>query len=1003
MTNILKAKIEDLSDIKVKVEKATDVTYNTDHAKLDNLDYESSGHIGFASKQDLQEGLSQKQDLGNYVTEESLAEKDYASNSDLELKADKTYVDSELELKQDKGDYITRDEANEDHTDLLNQANAYTDSLSATKVDKEEGKGLSSNDFTDDLKNNLNLNTASRHSHTNKDILDNTTSSFTKEYKAAVDNHIGNTLNPHNVTKEQVGLSNVDNTRDIDKPVSTAQNIAIDSALNQAKQYADTQIENKNFVDKDTLDIKLSLKVDKEDGKGLSSNDFTSSLKSDLEQNTLSRHSHANKEILDNTTEAFNSEIKLKIDNTYETVNNHISDVDNPHSVTPQQIGAEPAFSKNTAFNKNFGTSEGTVCEGNDSRLSNARPASDVYDWAKQPTKPTYTKAEIGLENVDNTSDTDKPVSTAQAQAIADAKATGTAAASIANTHIADKNNPHAVTKEQVGLSNVDNVRQYSEQNPPDYPVKSVDGLKGDVVLKDIYVPKTFLKSYYWQKTGSLTANLVEQKPDVNANNYLEITTTNTTFDFANQSKITISKILENNISISNQQGITSTIVFAFSRNANVEFAGRVYIDDTLVGNAQTFAYIQYSGGNTYAVLNELIFTLKFNALNVVTEFTAGQTLKVEIITRQNNTQNLTTRYYCGVNAQDIDRYCISGLNLQGVEISTNQIADNSITLDKLNTEVKDEINSKQPSGNYATVDQLSNYATNTALVEGLAQKQQVGDYALKSDLDAYVTDTELEAELAQKQPIGDYLTQSDLNAYATKSELDSGLSQKQPVGDYATKADLETKQDVGNYAYLDKAQAFNGLQEFNDGVKVLKNLTVEGDIIQNGTSYITHAEEVYSKNDYITLREGALSSLVGYSGFKILKYDGVNTGILAIDSSGVIRVGDEGDEQPVATREESPIDGGFAKWEASSQRFITTTDVVTQSQLNTKYTKPSTGIPESDLSSDVQEKLNNASGGSAFTESEIATLKALLTKLTVGTNITFNTTVEAPAFNDLD
>lgn len=29
-------------------------------------------------------------------------------------------------------------------------------------------------------------------------------------------------------------------------------------------------------------------------------------------------------------------------------------------------------------------------------------PASDVYDWAKEPTKPEYTKSEVGLSNVDN-------------------------------------------------------------------------------------------------------------------------------------------------------------------------------------------------------------------------------------------------------------------------------------------------------------------------------------------------------------------------------------------------------------------------------------------------------------------------------------------------------------------------------------------------------------------------------------------------------------------------
>nr|DAX83324.1 MAG TPA: MAEBL protein [Caudoviricetes sp.] len=75
----------------------------------------------------------------------------------------------------------------------------------------------------------------------------------------------------------------------------------------------------------------------------------------------------------------------------------------------------EPAFTKNTAFNKNFGSAVGTVCEGNDIRLSDARtpkahthkkadisdfptsmPASDVPAWAKTSSKPTYTASEVG-------------------------------------------------------------------------------------------------------------------------------------------------------------------------------------------------------------------------------------------------------------------------------------------------------------------------------------------------------------------------------------------------------------------------------------------------------------------------------------------------------------------------------------------------------------------------------------------------------------------------------
>lgn len=43
-----------------------------------------------------------------------------------------------------------------------------------------------------------------------------------------------------------------------------------------------------------------------------------------------------------------------------------------------------------------LGTGADQACAGNDSRLSNARPASDVYAWAKESTKPAYTWNEIG-------------------------------------------------------------------------------------------------------------------------------------------------------------------------------------------------------------------------------------------------------------------------------------------------------------------------------------------------------------------------------------------------------------------------------------------------------------------------------------------------------------------------------------------------------------------------------------------------------------------------------
>lgn len=68
------------------------------------------------------------------------------------------------------------------------------------------------------------------------------------------------------------------------------------------------------------------------------------------------------------------------------------------------------------------------------------------------------TKTQVGLGNVNNTSDADKPVSTAQATAIADAKAAGTAAQTSINRHAGRRDNPHVVTRAQLSLATTDQV-----------------------------------------------------------------------------------------------------------------------------------------------------------------------------------------------------------------------------------------------------------------------------------------------------------------------------------------------------------------------------------------------------------------------------------------------------------------------------------------------------------------------------------------------------------------
>lgn len=76
--------------------------------------------------------------------------------------------------------------------------------------------------------------------------------------RETISDHISDKANPHEVTAAQVGLGNVDNTADIDKPVSTAVSAA------------------------------LSDKVDKVTGKGLSTNDFTNAEKTKLDNHVIS-------------------------------------------------------------------------------------------------------------------------------------------------------------------------------------------------------------------------------------------------------------------------------------------------------------------------------------------------------------------------------------------------------------------------------------------------------------------------------------------------------------------------------------------------------------------------------------------------------------------------------------------------------------------------------------------------------------------------------------------
>ena len=77
-----------------------------------------------------------------------------------------------------------------------------------------------------------------------KNLIDGKASNYDLSIvQSALNTHVANTSNPHSVTKAQVGLGNVDNTSDANKPVSTATQGALDLKADKSTTYTKTEVD----------------------------------------------------------------------------------------------------------------------------------------------------------------------------------------------------------------------------------------------------------------------------------------------------------------------------------------------------------------------------------------------------------------------------------------------------------------------------------------------------------------------------------------------------------------------------------------------------------------------------------------------------------------------------------------------------------------------------------------------------------------------------------------
>ena len=171
------------------------------------------------------------------------------------------------------------------------------------------------------------------------------------------------------------------------------------------------------------------------------------------------------------------------------------------------------------------------------------------------------------------------------------------------------------------------------------------------------------------------------------------------------------------------------------------------------------------------------------------------------------------------------------------------------------------------------------------------------------------------------------------VEAYDNRDVIGQLVKLRQDVKElYDIVENINPSGDLTNFVTKTGDETIDGIKTF------IGKIVADCDIIQNGASYETHAEQVFSKDDYIIMRDGAVAGLaVGdHSGLQVKLYNGVDDARLAVDRDGVARVGDVGDEQPLLTRDETAdmTSGNILSWDGVNKKAITSGKSV--SDLNT-------------------------------------------------------------------
>lgn len=196
-------------------------------------------------------------------------------------------------------------------------------------------------------------------------------------------------------------------------------------------------------------------------------------------------------------------------------------------------------------------------------------------------------------------------------------------------------------------------------------------------------------------------------------------------------------------------------------------------------------------------------------------------------------------------------------------------------------------------------------------------------------------------------------------------------------IGDGLT---LETIDEANNIWNIKSGSAITSVDGLGGGaisgnISTSGSLTVGGSLTVNGTTTTVDSTTLQVKDKLIEVAHGNTTKLTTPAGLVAPKYDGTNSGALVFDSTGTAYVGDvtlkdgnidvaNSGLQPLATRT-GLVGGNLVQYDSTAQTLKDSgkkiSDLATTSQVNAKYTKPSGGIPKTDLASSVQTSLGKA------------------------------------------